>query len=59
MHLCSFCARPAALRAGSLCLCDHCRRQLAALAPESPAYCWYAAAVKRALFPKYALHTRP
>ena len=51
MKLCSFCSRPSALRAGSLCLCPRCRAQLAALAPESPAYLWYAAAVRRALFP--------
>ena len=52
MHLCSFCARPADLRTCSLCLCSHCRRQLANLTPDSPAYFWYSAAVKRALFPQ-------
>lgn len=50
MQPCSFCARPARLRAGSLCLCAHCSRQLTSLSPNSRAYLWYAAAVRRALF---------
>ncbi len=47
---CSFCHRPTSASCAVLPLCAECRNQLAALSPSSPAYRWYVAAVRRALF---------
>ena len=50
MQNCSFCGQKSVLRAGRLRLCDCCRAQITSVAPDSPAYGWYAAAVRRAMF---------